>query len=115
MMIDGLKAVADIAIDHNFARVNVGPEFVARNAVKLFSGENLPIFGGEPLADVHDAGHRGLRNSEVTTHLADRTGAFDAEHESFVSGELFIHNRMAIQYRINRQSVFYSDALSSFG
>ena len=85
--IDALKALPDVAVGHRLARVYVGAEIVAGDAVKALRSGYLPLLSGELFTGIDDPRHRGLGDAEVAAKLADRACSLDAEHEGFKTSE----------------------------
>ena len=50
--IDALKALPDVAVGHRLARVYVGAEIVAGDAVKALRSEYLPLLSGSCLLEL---------------------------------------------------------------
>ena len=89
------------AILHGFARVNVGPQRVARNSVKLLGGQH--VFGRQLARRVNDPRHRRLRDVEVATHLAIGASGITTCEKRFIASWLIIHMWVAAHKRVDSQ------------
>ena len=101
VQIDAAETIFDVLIGHGFARIDVGPQIVLRDAIKALGREH--IFGGQLLRLIDPAPHCRLWHAEVAGECgiaACRIAAFDQGLETV---ELSIHKLIATHEWIDSQ------------